>query len=276
MTDRAATPESLQAVVAALMGMEPAAVSPDLALTGSRLQGSLARTRLYVTIEERLGVACQAAYTARTYGELHAAVFGQRPGGALAPISTARAVSPADARENGARPGLACGIDIEMVASLPVAADYWSEAFYRATFTPAEIAYCLLQERPLPHFAARWCAKEALKKCDPAYLAADLRTLEVASSPDGMPYLCAVTEGRSTPLPFVVSLSHTPELAVAVVVKAPPGPGIGDLPLAGPAAMSVAPPARGDVGSRGPSAWLPILMGGAALALAVLALMRTL
>jgi 4'-phosphopantetheinyl transferase superfamily len=72
-------------------------------------------------------------------------------------------------QDNGATPSITCGVDIEMVVSLPVVADYWSDAFYCATFTPAEIAYCLLQDQPLVHFAAHWCAKEALKKCDPAY-----------------------------------------------------------------------------------------------------------
>ena len=117
--------------------------------------------------------------------------------------------------------GIVCGIAIEMVESLPVVADYWSDAFYRATFTRAEIAYCLLQDRPLVHLAARWCAKRALKKCDPAYLQADLRLLEVRLSARGAPYLCAVVDGHSTPLPFAVSLSHTTQAAVAVVVKVP-------------------------------------------------------
>jgi len=56
---------------------------------------------------------------------------------------------------NEATLGITCGVDIEMGASLPVVADCWSEAFYRATFTPAEIAYCLLQDQLLVRFAAR-------------------------------------------------------------------------------------------------------------------------
>jgi len=117
--------------------------------------------------------------------------------------------------------GITYGIDIEMVENLPVVADYWSDAFYRATFTPAEIAYCLRQAQPLVHLAARWCAKKALQKCDLAYLQADLRLLEVRLSASGAPYLCAVADGHSTPLPFAVSLSQTAQAAVAVVVKVP-------------------------------------------------------
>jgi phosphopantetheinyl transferase (holo-ACP synthase) len=124
-------------------------------------------------------------------------------------------------------PGIACGIEIAMVESLPVVIDYWRDAFYSATFTPAEIAYCLLQDRPLVHLAARWCAKKALQKCDPAYLQADLRLLEVRVSARGAPYLCAVVDGHSTRLPFAVSLAHTTQAAVAVVVRIPTMPDAG-------------------------------------------------
>ena len=73
------TSETLQDVIATLLGTEPADVHPDLAFAGTRLQGSLARTRLYMAIEQQLGVACQAAYTARTYSELYAAIYDTAP-----------------------------------------------------------------------------------------------------------------------------------------------------------------------------------------------------
>ena len=260
-----ARPETLQDVIATLLETDPADVHPDFTFAGTRLQGSLARTRLYTAIEQQLGVACQAAYTARTYGELQAAIYGTAP---LAPEQ--------HVQHNGAAPSIACGIDIEMVENLPVVPDYWSDAFYSATFTPAEIAYCLLKDQPLVHFAARWCAKEALKKCDLAYLDADLRTLEVRLSASGAPYLCAVADGHSTPLPFAVSLSHTTQAAVAMVVKVPSTPGARSaVPPTVLPAVTAPPAASADVGSRWHSAWLPLLMGGSALGLALWALVRT-
>lgn len=271
-----AMPETLQDVIATLLETDPANVRADLAFAGTRLQGSLARTRLYTAIERQLGVGCQAAYTARTYGELHAAIYGTAPG-VTAPQAFAALPAPAQpVQHNGATPGIACGIDIEMVENLPVVPDYWRDAFYSATFTPAEIAYCLLQEQPLLHFAARWCAKEALKKCDPAYLQADLRTLEVQLSAGGAPYLCAVADGQSTPLPFAVSLSHTAQAAVAVVVQvlAMPGAGHAETPTVLPT-LTTSPAASVDRESRWPSAWLPVLMGSSALGLALWALVRT-
>jgi phosphopantetheine--protein transferase-like protein len=269
------TPETLQNIVATLLETEPADVHPDLAFAGTRLQGSLARTRLYTAITQQLGVTCRAAYTARTYRELHTAIYGTASAAAV----QARAALPAPERQaqrHGARPGGACGIDIEMVESMPVVTDYWSDAFYSTTFTPTEIAYCLLQDQPLIHFAARWCAKEALKKCDPAYLQADLHTLEVAVDPGGAPHLHLVADGHSTPLPFAVSLSHTPQVAVAVVLKIPSRASAESAITPATVPASLAPPAAaGDAGMHWRSAWLPVLMGSSALGLALWALVRT-
>jgi phosphopantetheinyl transferase (holo-ACP synthase) len=271
-----ARPDTLQDVIATLLETDPADVHPDLTFAGTRLQGSLARSRLYTAIEQQLGVGCQAAYTARTYGELQAAIYGTAPAVTATQAAAAPPAPEQHGQYKGATPSIACGIDIEMVDDLPAVPDYWSDAFYSATFAPAEIAYCLLQDQPVVHFAARWCAKEALKKCDPAYLHADLRTLEVRLSASGAPYLCSVADGHSTPLPFAVSLSHTTQAAVAVVVKVPETPGARNAvtPTVLPA-VTAPPAASADIGSHWHGAWLPLLMGGSALGLALWALVRT-
>lgn len=262
---------TLRDIIATLLGTPPEALSADFPLAGTRLQGSLARTRLYTAIEQSLGVACQEVYTARTYGDLHAAVYGTAPPAAPAPAPRATPHSGPEllVPPVGGLTALACGIDVEMVDNLPVVADYWSDAFYTATFTPAEIAYCLLQEQPVQHFAARWCAKEALKKCDAAYLHMDLRRIEVTVNAQGAPCLCTVEQDHSTPLSVAVSLSHTPQMAVAVVVKPlavspshPPPVPVVTPPVATPPAAVVAGPSWLQL-------WLPLLLSGGALGLAL-------
>ena len=62
---------------------------------------------------------------------------------------------------------------------MPVTDDYWEHEFYKESFSKDEIAYCVLQENPRMHFAARWCAKEALVKCDPAFKGQSFATMEV-------------------------------------------------------------------------------------------------
>jgi phosphopantetheine--protein transferase-like protein len=108
-----------------------------------------------------------------------------------------------------------------MVENLPRVPDYWEDPFYTATFTVAEIAYCLLQADPPIHFAARWCAKEALKKCDRAYSHLAMNQLEVALTTTGAPVLQAVVQGTWMRLPVTVSLSHTTSMAAAVVIQSP-------------------------------------------------------
>src|SRR5262249_50839713 len=105
------------------------------------------------------------------------------------------------------------------------------------------------------------------------YLQTDLRLLEVKLSASGAPYLCAVVDGHSTPLPFAVSLSHTTQTAVAVVVKIPImySTNSSIKPPMLPA-VTVPPATSAEAGSCWHSAWLPLLMGSRALELALWAL----
>lgn len=214
---------TLREIVAEALDIAPGKVRPELPFAGTPLQGSLARARLDAAVRRRLGRKCPAVYQAHTYAELEAAVLGT---GAAVPGPAAAAPGAAPTRPHGgpAPSGspstqVACGIDIELVENLPEATDYWQDEFYRTHFARSEIAHCLTQENPRMHFAARWCAKEALKKCDAAFLHADLSAIEVAHDEAGAPSLRQIADGRSFLLPFAVSLSHTPLLAVAVVVK---------------------------------------------------------
>lgn len=191
----------LRAAVATLLDAAPDAITDATPLEQGRLRGSIGRAALDAVVRRETGVGHAAAYTASTFGELLAALG--RPAGAVPAV-----VAPGPS-------GPACGIDLELVEHLPMAADYWAEPFYAANFTPAEIAYCVMQPDPRPHFAARWCAKEALKKCDNRFLNTAMNQLELSS--DGPPVL----RHDSRPLPYAVSVSHTPLAAVAAVVAVP-------------------------------------------------------
>ncbi len=133
----------------------------------------------------------------------------------------------------------------------------------------------MAQPSPRPHFAARWSAKEALRKCDRAFLAVPLDAVEVARDDDGSPSLRHRAGDGWRPLPHALSLSHTHDAAVAVVValagparatpdSEPPGIAAGDR---GPRAAS----ARG----RGLGGLLQAVFLMAAVAMAALALYRT-
>jgi phosphopantetheine--protein transferase-like protein len=126
---------------------------------------------------------------------------------------------------------LQVGLDVEDIGSLPVAADYWEHEFYSGTFAKSEIAYAVLQSEPRTHFAGFWCAKEALRKCDGAFAATALNQLSIAHDLDGRPYLTLATADGPGRLPHSVSISHTSEVATAVVVAQAAAPAIQTPPI---------------------------------------------
>jgi holo-[acyl-carrier protein] synthase len=259
---------TLRRTVAEFFEVDEGQVSPAFSLQGR--SGSIARAALDAAIRRRVGLTSRAVYSARTFAELLEEVAPGSTAGAGAAGESPAPQAPAPIISTPSSGGVSCGVDLELVASLPETADPWEHPFYQAHFTPGEVAYCLRQAEPAHHFAARWCAKEALKKCDPAFLAVDFREIEVVADASGAPKLAY----QAKPLPHALSLSHTPHAAVAMVVRvdAIPPPVSDPAPVIMPAPvapmMSLPAPARGRK--------LLWLLNLAALALAALALWRTL
>jgi phosphopantetheine--protein transferase-like protein len=264
----------LRQAVAEFFEVGESEVGPAFSLQGRRGQGSIARAALDSLIRRRVGLMSRSVYSARTYGELEAELA---PGAAIVPVSAPLATSLPDPRPNGqgttpaavARP-VCCGIDIELIDHLPRVDDCWEDPFYRDHFAPGEIAYCLLQETPSLHFTARWCAKEALKKCDGAFLATVPKDIEVVVDGAGAPHLVHHTGGGTRRLPHAVSLSHTTHAAVAVVVKVDAAavvPTPRNVALASEVPSPAPAPRRGSL--------LPTLLGLVALGVAIGALVRT-
>jgi phosphopantetheine--protein transferase-like protein len=157
-----------------------------------------------------------------------------------------------------------------LIDHLPPSADCWEDPFYRDHFAAAEIAYCQVQETPAVHFAARWCAKEALKKCDGAFLPTAMKDIEVVADGTGSPFLVHHAGGVTRRLPHAVSLSHTTHAAVAVVVR------IDALAAISPArALPPIPALPVSAPSRHRGSLLPTLLGLVALSVAIGALVRT-
>lgn len=218
----------LKSIVGELYNAPPATIDAGFSLRHPRLKGSAGRGVLVAAIRRRLGIYAPRAFKATTYGELEAAVYGSNGNGAAdshgvsgsngSAAAATTAPAPAIAAEPSVAPGsLAIGVDLEMVDQLPDAADYWTSEFYRTHFSSAEIAYCMQQEQPRMHFAARWSAKEALAKCDARFKDVEPSSVQVALDAGGRPRLEWVRDGKPERLPHAVSLTHTPLLAAAVV-----------------------------------------------------------
>ncbi len=290
--------ETLRKTVADYLSVDVSQVNSDFRLTGRQFEGSMGRANLDFLIRKRVGIKSKAVYSAQRFGELEAELNGTMGGAAPAAASepapprngtsepaaaSPPAAEPAVSSQSSVAARISCGVDIELIESLPPTVDPWEDPFYRGTFTETEIAYCSLQEKPAIHFAARWCAKEALKKCDARYFAEELKNIEVAVEESGAPYLAHRTGETAKRLPHALSLSHTPHSAIAVVVN---GEALVSAPRSQAASVSAAPapasraaavsePATTQAAAAQAYYFLHGALTLGALATAILALVRT-
>lgn len=113
---------------------------------------------------------------------------------------------------------LQIGIDLEEISRFQKIPYAKNKEFYGKLFTLKEIQYCLSKKNPYPHFAARFCAKEALIKALGKQI--DLKHVEVVRAKN-RPSIRIIGSSSKRFLKgsqFQVSLSHTKNYAVAVVV----------------------------------------------------------
>ena len=115
------------------------------------------------------------------------------------------------------------GIDIESIQRFRDKPFRSHKKFYQKLFTPHEIDHCLQHKDPSPHFAARFCAKESLRKAIPKSIHIDWLDVEIRNDDSGKPFITL----RTTPddvqlyfksITFHLSLSHDKNRAVAFVI----------------------------------------------------------
>lgn len=266
--------EILAAMVSELAGVAAAEVGPGFSLGHTKLASSLGRAKLDARLRRRLSVRLDNLGSLRTLAELEAAVLVAQ--GRVAPLAapvgdgateslqSAQPSSSPPQQTRQATPPLSCGVDLERVVDLPECRDYWEEPFYQRHFTPAELGYCLAQPNPRMHLAARWCLKEAVRKCGGDYALIEFRHMEVTHEESGAPQVRIWRAGVAENSPLAVSLSHTDEWAVAVAIRPP---------TIKPAPSATPPPEPAPAGC-GRTGNLALLLSLVALGLAVCALLQ--
>jgi len=219
--------EQLRSLIATMLRVSPAEVSEETSLASLNTSLGSAKVRLGL---KRLGLALPAGAAPATFGGLLRALSGEA-------VTESRAVPTPKAAPvgSGGFAGLQVGLDVEDIRSMPEAADYWEHEFYHGSFAKSEIAYAVLHPDPRTHFAGFWCAKEALRKCDASFAGVAPELTAVAHDANGRPYLTLETEAGPERLAHAVSISHTADVATAVVVlNAKPAPVVVAAPLAPP------------------------------------------
>ena len=103
------------------------------------------------------------------------------------------------------------GVDIEDISRF----QNKEQAFYERVFTPLETAYCLSKRNPAPHFAARFCAKEAVFKAlsSAGYDNIFITQIEVYNDEKGCPRIRLLNPDIKVKVH--ISLSHEKEKAIA-------------------------------------------------------------
>lgn len=117
------------------------------------------------------------------------------------------------------------GTDLVELARIRHALERFGERFLTRCYTPQEIAFCRLQQDPVPRLAARYAAKEAAAKALGTGIARGIlwKEIEVLRQPGHAPRL--VLHGRAQQRAEAlgsgtahVTLSHAREIAGATVI----------------------------------------------------------
>jgi holo-[acyl-carrier protein] synthase len=117
------------------------------------------------------------------------------------------------------------GVDLVHLPRLRAVIERWQDRFLERVFTREEIAYCRARRDPVPHFAARFAAKEAALKALGTGLQLGIRwrELEVRRERGQAPVL--VLSGRSREIGLsrggdrmLLALSHDGDYAMAQAI----------------------------------------------------------
>ena len=106
------------------------------------------------------------------------------------------------------------GVDIEKIDRF----NDINQDFINKVYTKNEIEYCNNKKNPAQHFAARFCAKEAVVKALTSLniKLPNLKEIEVISQHDGVPVIKLLC--IDIPFDIKLSLSHCEDTAIAFVV----------------------------------------------------------
>src|SRR5206468_212222 len=104
------------------------------------------------------------------------------------------------------------GVDLVNIPRMRDVIDRWQDRFLRRVFTEQEIAYCRARRDPVPHFAARFAAKEAALKAlgTGLRLGVSWRELEVQREGGQAPTLVLTGRSRRRTAPRMCAPATSP------------------------------------------------------------------
>jgi len=198
--------EQIKNIVANYTKLPVEQINVGTVIDRSAVTSSILLHRMYAHLSNE-GFVVDNYWDIKTFGALLQKFDGHK--NVFASASTPEANQYSSTDINDQSPSI--GIDIEEVHLMPVAADFREDEFYTMNFSPAEIAYCILQVNPYASFAGLFAAKEAIIKADNQFINSAFSTIVIDHLPNGKPI---------HPL-FQISISHTSTTVIAVAIKMP-------------------------------------------------------
>jgi len=111
------------------------------------------------------------------------------------------------------------GVDIIEISRIKKATVRWGDGFLNRVYTESELKLCHHKPQSL---AARFAGKEAVIKALKQTKGIGWKQIEILSEPDGRPrlrlYGKAQAQARSLGINFAITLSHSREYAIALVI----------------------------------------------------------
>jgi len=239
--------EKIREIVSVFIKVPAAQIGENTPVDRKALQSSILLHRMYARLGEE-GIVVDDYAGIKVFGDLL-----RRQGASGEPAAVSFSGMHPQNGDGSGTPGI--GIDMEEVAGLPHVADLRTESFYTQNFTPAEIAYCILQSDPYASLTGLFAAKEAIVKADGPYRGRSFQTMEIGHTAEGKP----VFPG------FGLSISHAGGMAVAVAIRDGAGAAQQASALSGPQA----PAPAGKSVSTAWITWMALLLAAAALLVAL-------
>ena len=211
------------ALLSQVARLSPNRIRPEARLGDLGLGSSIVLNILQSRLSEEFGVALQMSWKTSVRDVLSAVdaapngrVDAAPAGASAAPRAAVPAATPS-AAPTSAGAGVSIigvGIDLEDPAALPETGD----PFYAAHFTPREIDRSRESANAREHLAGIWSVKEAARKAVSTLMDVPFTSLEVRHDDRGRPSLVVLAPGTDVGMQFHVSITHTKNMAAAVVV----------------------------------------------------------
>lgn len=196
--------EKVSAIVSQYTNIPVEHLQKSSLIGAGAVKNSILLHRMYAAISKE-GISVPDYQQIKTFGELLEKISGKTEAVPVVYVDKTEATVSISNEANE----IPVGIDIEEITQMPAATDFREDDFYKMNFSVQEIAYCILQPNPYASFTGLFAAKEALVKADNKYKSIPFNQISISHSPAGKPIFPG----------FNISISHTDQLAVAVIVK---------------------------------------------------------